>query len=391
MDIHSSYYRNYPLHYTKRGRALHSKTRFHETDRTNEFVSIHSRGKQTNRSISISVRRFGSNISPFSRLILLLSCIGLLSMPFGCGQQDPDISAPTGVGSLTVTSIPDSASIQLDGECTGFFTPATLNDVSTGYHTVRVTKTGYSVTPESLRVEIREGQTTDAEFTLSELQARPVILESFTNVCCMPCAEANPMMYELMDQLGPEGTVLLEFHTQFPSPLDPFYLEQKTLMDTRIGQYGVSQAPWVVIEGAEGLQPSSEDALRQVIDAVDIGNDVELRLIGEATSSTVTCTLEVESAISDGTYIIHVFVTDSLIEFDEPPGTNGETEFRHVVRGVLPSPDGEDVQLSTGATETFVWSTELSWWSGEDDIRLTAIARRSGSLELVGAGLYDLP
>ena len=309
----------------------------------------------------------------------------------GCGQKDPDITVPEGVGTLIVSSTPDSATVQIDGECTGSFTPATFNAISVGWHIVRVSKPGFISDPESLNIEIIEGQTSSIDFTLSAVQPRPVILESFTNVCCMPCADANPMMYELMDRLGPSRAVLLEFHTQFPSPLDPFYLDQKILMDSRINLYGVSQAPWVVIEGTEGLQPSSEDALQNIIDTVDIGTDLELRVIGESTASAVTCSLGVESTGSGGTYIIHVFVTEASREFDEPPGTNGESEFRHVVRGVLPSVGGETVELTPETNDIYVWTTDLSWWSGNDDIRLVAIARESGSLKLVGAGLYNLP
>ena len=394
MDIHSSYYRNYPLNNTSGTKSSRVKMHVTRTGITEKKLARYIRNSKVTQLLSAYFYFFstGKFQKALQRTVIVsIAFIWFGMMLPGCGQEDPDISAPSGMGSLFVTSTPDSASIQIDEVCTGSVTPATLNNISVGSHTVRVSKTGYIADPESAQVEIIEGQTSSVEFTLSLLQSRPVILESFTNVCCTPCADANPMMYELMNRLGHDRAVLLEFHTQFPSPLDPFYLEQKTLMDSRIGLYGVSQAPWVVIEGTEGLQPSSEGALQQVIDDVNIGTEVDLRVTGEASGTSVTCTLSVESLTSGGTYILHVFVTDSFIEFEDPPGTNGETEFRHVVRGVLPSADGETVVLSTDVADTFVWNTDLSWWSGEDEIRLTAIATKSGSLELVGAGLYDLP
>jgi hypothetical protein len=74
-------------------------------------------------------------------------------------------------GTLNVTSSPSAADVLLDGVFKGT-TPIVIPNVSTGIHTVRVEKTGYS--PLENLVEVNTGLTTNVHAVLSEIPPAPV-------------------------------------------------------------------------------------------------------------------------------------------------------------------------------------------------------------------------
>ncbi|MGA2917879.1 beta strand repeat-containing protein [Methanoregula sp.] len=84
-------------------------------------------------------------------------------------------------GSITVTSVPAGASISLDGTSTGKITPATLDTISAGTHTVTVSLTGY--TTASKTVTVSAGSTADASFRLTRAakQADLSVAETVSN------------------------------------------------------------------------------------------------------------------------------------------------------------------------------------------------------------------
>ena len=84
-------------------------------------------------------------------------------------------------GSITVTSVPAGASISLDGTSTGKVTPATLDTISAGTHTVTVSLTGY--TTASKTVTVSAGSTADASFRLTRAakQADLSVAETVSN------------------------------------------------------------------------------------------------------------------------------------------------------------------------------------------------------------------
>lgn len=86
--------------------------------------------------------------------VLLVVLAVLLAGCFGPPQ--------TGLGTLVVESNPPGATVLLNGEDTGHRTPATLEKVRAGTHTVTVRLDGLE--PQTERVSVRRGQTTVVQF-----------------------------------------------------------------------------------------------------------------------------------------------------------------------------------------------------------------------------------
>ena len=67
-------------------------------------------------------------------------------------------------GNLTVTSSPNGATIRIDGSSTGYLTPATIENIQVGTHTISLEKTGYVTYYQTF--SIISGQTTEISTTL---------------------------------------------------------------------------------------------------------------------------------------------------------------------------------------------------------------------------------
>lgn len=67
---------------------------------------------------------------------------------------------------IQVNSVPDGATVYMDGRNTGRLTPATFTNVTPGYHNIKLTKDGYGDYSTSLQV--KSGQTTVVDAVLSE-------------------------------------------------------------------------------------------------------------------------------------------------------------------------------------------------------------------------------
>jgi hypothetical protein len=91
-----------------------------------------------------------------------------------------------------------------------------------------------------------------------------------------------------------------------------------------------------------------------------------------------------------GSHRVSVFVTHDRIEYDEAPGTNGETLFRHVVRAGLTPPGGTEVEVSE-ETELLSWATTLEWLNQDEGIQIVAVATEPDGQQVKGLAVKKLP
>jgi len=176
-----------------------------------------------------------------------------------------------------------------------------------------------------------------------------VLLEDFANVSCVPCVKSNKIIESFTNvRYGSSKLVAAKFSTNFPSPNDPFYLAIPEICDARMLYYNIFFAPTTIIDGI--LYPTSTDSV-----------DVILK-IDERLALSPQFGLEVTDSSAGGNYfinvtlheinttglnldeiVLHTIITETDIEFENPPGSNGETKFYDVVRSTLPTLNGESV------------------------------------------------
>jgi hypothetical protein len=200
-----------------------------------------------------------------------------------------------------------------------------------------------------------------------------VIIEDFANVSCNPCVVSNKIIESLTEiTYGRDKLVAVKFPTYFPAPNDLFYLAAKEICDARITYYNVFFAPTTVIDGI--LKPISTDS-NSVISAVDSRLSLTPRFninIGSSLEGDYSVNVDVKfidtSSISMNDLVIHTVLTETDIEFEEAPGSNGETRFYDVTRLMLSGKDGTPIrQLIDQGELTFTFEDALlSSWNLEN-------------------------
>ena len=199
-----------------------------------------------------------------------------------------------------------------------------------------------------------------------------VLMESFTNVGCYPCPITNRIIRQLSNETyGKSKLVVVKFPTNFPAPNDLFYLAAKDICDFRMGYYNVFFAPTIIIDGM--LKPVASDSLsiKAAIDsrlsvAPRFSINISASLEGDYTAD-VTIQIIDSSGININDLIINTAVTEADIEFQQPPGSNGETKFYNVIRLMLPSVIGVSLRqlIDQGELSFEFEDAILSDWNPE--------------------------
>jgi len=181
------------------------------------------------------------------------------------------------------------------------------------------------------------------------LASKVVIIEDFANVSCNPCVISNKIVEHLTNQTyGRSKLVAVKFPTNFPAPNDLFYLAAKEICDARISYYNVFFAPTTVIDGL--LKPISTDS-NNVKAAVDSRLSVIPRFnihVAAILEGDYTVNVDIKfvdtSLINMSDLVIHTVLTETDIEFEQAPGSNGETKFYDVTRLMLPTKEGTPIR-----------------------------------------------
>lgn len=199
-----------------------------------------------------------------------------------------------------------------------------------------------------------------------------VLLEDFANVSCVPCVTSNKIIESLTEvTYGRDKLVAVKFPTYFPAPNDLFYLAAKEICDTRIIYYNIFSAPTTIIDGT--LKPISTDS-NSVKSAIDtrlavtprFSINVEAALEGDYLVDVNIKFIDTLS-LNMSDLVIHTILTETDIEFEQAPGSNGETKFYDVTRLMLPSKDGIPIRqfIDQGELSFSFQDAVLSSWNLE--------------------------
>lgn len=185
---------------------------------------------------------------------------------------------------------------------------------------------------------------------MAHAQQRLALYEEFSGENCGPCAAANPGLNALLTTgTNPSKVLLLKYQTPIPSA-GPIYNQNTADVQARLSYYTVPFAPYGRLDGTvQGtgqnaghvgfLTQADIDAHAAVSAPFNITASFNYSADGDSIYATVTVTATQNyNPAGANLKLQSVFVED--LNFATPPGTNGETEFHHVVRKMYPSPTG---------------------------------------------------
>ncbi len=357
-------------------------------DSANIFLDNINTGKVTPDTIIASV---GNHLITLKKIGYFDASINVIILKDSIIQKAIDLTNES--GKIVVASNIDSAEIFLDNINTGKITPDTLI-TSVGNHFITLKKDGYF--KSSIFVNVLKDSTIlkTIEFTPPVfLATKTVLLEDFANVSCVPCVTSNKIIESLVNQTyGTTKLVAIKYPTNFPSPIDPFYLANPSECNARMSYYNILFAPTTIIDGF--LRPISTDS-----------NDVMAK-IDQQLSQIPKFKIAVKDSISGNEYfiqiiilvkdlngldfsklVLHTVVTETNIEFTNPPGSNGEKKFYDVMRKMLPDKDGESLTvLSTVVSKTFERQLTLSSNWVQSNINTVVFVQNKDTKEVYQVG-----
>lgn len=278
--------------------------------------------------------------------------------------------------SLTVTSTPEGASIFLDGNDTGEVTPATLVGVSEGSVEVSLALENYLVAPASFTANVIAGQVNEIPDDTFVVRARHTVLfEGFSNVSCQGCPQmaSNMEAVQHMPEYGLDRVLYLKYSMQWPSASDPHYVHNTTENDARMNYYlndVISGIPVMNMSGSKvtGTSANSTPNPDEIVAyleggalAMDPGFLIDVEADFANTTIPVTVTLTATSDVDLTGKTLFVALVQTFVEYEEAPGSEGETEFHNLFRDQADSVDAL-TNLTAGDTQVVATSLVRGDW-----------------------------
>ena len=179
---------------------------------------------------------------------------------------------------------------------------------------------------------------------VSAVEPRMTLIETFTSSTCPPCVPANANLETLYNNPVNQGRFTsLKYQMSWPGAGDPYYTDEGGVRRTF---YGITGVPNMELDGGWG---GNGNALTQ--DIMDSYQAVPSMASIDAKYAIINKSVEISidiNAVEDlpGTgYTMHT----AIFEYKtvQNVGSNGETEFTHVMKKMLPDANGKSVGTLT--------------------------------------------
>ena len=310
-------------------------------------------------------------------------------------------------GSLAVTSTPSGASVLLDGEDTGEVTDTTVVGLSQGEHVVAVQLAGYDVDPPSVTVVIEPDGVAAADFALTPVAVpvtKVVLLEGFSNVCCLGCPDMNAALHELMATpgYGTNQVLLIKYALNFPSPSDPHYLANIEDNEARgwgtnydmTGYYAdaFTALPALFGDGtcfgAGAEVPLDQLELRDLINpllAQEPGFAIQVASVYAGTEVDVTVTVAADSAVDLTDLTLNAVLVQNPVVHETLPDCAEELEFHWIMRdfAIVTTSVGQ-IEPGTPVVRTVTLASNIMWPA--DDLYVIAFVQDDKTRKMLQAG-----
>ncbi len=214
--------------------------------------------------------------------------------------------------------------------------------------------------------EVSSNDTLDLTFFAAATVARNVLAEEFSSSTCPPCKTWNDNVYNAAlanyNQMGNE--LVIKYQVPIPTPGDP---SRNADSDDRRSYYGVNAAPTMLVNGIEpnydgiatwtdaaNAYAAAEAAGLAKAAFVDITTTAELNGQGPVSTVTINATITPNIDMSGGDYRAQVVVLQKAYTFNG--ATNGDFNYKHVMRKMLPDADGTTLTVAAGASQSITES-----------------------------------
>lgn len=195
---------------------------------------------------------------------------------------------------------------------------------------------------------------------------RKVLFEEATNASCAPCAQNNPILKAFLDA-NANVIVAIKYHSSWPG-VDPMYSHNPTQNTERIvNYYSINAVPWLNVDGIiQDVWPFTQQNFQNALNTrLAIQSPLQITVIDQriaGDSIRATININIPSNLPSGDYKLRVMAIEGRIQYQSPPGTNGETVFEHVFRRAFPNTTGTTISTTAGNYQyIFTYKRDPVW------------------------------
>ena len=182
------------------------------------------------------------------------------------------------------------------------------------------------------------------------------MIEHFSSSSCTPCVSVNASMKTLTNN-NPGKYTYVKYSTSWPSPTDTHYIPE---CDVKAQYYGVSGVPVIMLDGEDRGTPITQATLDSRFNTPAIA---DVRGAFNIDGNTLHVTADFMSYANMSDVKAFVTVNEKVIEKN---GTNGESEFRHILLKMLGGVSGTDVELKAGEYQRLEFTHDMSTTKMQD-------------------------
>jgi hypothetical protein len=182
---------------------------------------------------------------------------------------------------------------------------------------------------------------------ITAIAVRKPLIETFTSSTCGPCNPANVTAEALFAQ-NPGKFTSIKYQADWPGSGDPYYTDE---VGNRIAYYAINSVPRMEIDG--GWDQNGNNITQQVLDDhIDVISLVNLSATYSINIKSVDIDITIdplENYLSTN-LVIHVAIIEETTYNNVK--NNGETQFEHVVKKMLPNDNGTSIPSLVGGTQS---------------------------------------
>lgn len=260
-------------------------------------------------------------------------------------------------GTETVTSV--EMSYQVDDQAPVVETfavniPNMTDDVLTFGTPVDFDLGEHACVVKVLKVNGVEGDGNDENNELDEtltvvhaIGERKVMIESFSSATCGPCVATNQALHQLCEDYAGQFAFV-----KYPTFGDRYHTSES---DTRFYYYNVVGVPQAFLDGVDqGENPVLSTNFEPMLEQVAL---FDIRSSFSMQGSTIKVVADIMPFVDQNA---RVFVSVNEKRTVNNTGSNGETEFFHVMMKMLPDAQGTQVNFTVGEEQHFDFEYDMA-------------------------------
>ncbi len=198
--------------------------------------------------------------------------------------------------------------------------------------------------------------TKDISATLGSVQRIPMI-EHFSSSTCSPCVNVNVLMHTL-ETNNPGEYTYTKYPMSWPGTGDPYFTLEG---GTRSTFYDVPWVPYLVLDGVVQDAEVTQEAFDLQYAKSSIA-DIRGSFTVNGNQITVIADIMAYAQLNDVTAFISVNEKTTTGNV----GSNGETEFHHIMMKMLENAQGNTISIAPGSYQRLQYTCDMSSTNVED-------------------------